>query len=190
LIIGVVIREAGGSLMQCAARFRYYDDDRDRMNLRPLLCWIFALFSATGAAIPKFEDYRTQDVLTGPAVVPVVSRPNQRTFKTRIVEEARLGVNFAGLYRIAEWGCGSSCVSIAVVNLQTGAVYYGPFKLLGYGTRRRYEGGEDELEYRGDSRLMVARGCPGDRDCGTYYFEWKGERFLRLRYVPAGPATP
>jgi hypothetical protein len=157
------------------------------MNHRPLFCWMFALFSAAGAGVPRFEEYRTQDMLKGPAALPVVSSPYQKTFKTRIAEEARLGVNFAGHFRIAEWGCGSSCVSIAVVNLQTGTVYDGPFKLLGYGTRRRYEGGEDELEYRVDSRLMVARGCPGDRDCGTYYFEWKGNRFLRLRYVPAGP---
>lgn len=157
------------------------------MRRNTFFCWTLAVFCAAGAAIPQFGEYRTRDVLKGPAAEPVVSSPYQITFKTRIVEEARLGVNFAGLYRIAEWGCGSSCVSIAVVNLQTGAVYDGPFKLLGYGTRRQYEGGEDELEYHDDSRLMIARGCPGDRDCGTYYFEWNGDRFLRLRYVPAGP---
>jgi hypothetical protein len=74
---------------------------------------------------------------------------------------------------------------MAIVDEQSGAVSNGPFEVLAYGGPRKYEGGEDGLEYRIDSRLLVARGCPEEENCGTYYYEWNGTRFLLLRKVPA-----
>ncbi len=156
------------------------------MTLQSCFLGLMALTGLAASGIPQFETYRVHDGMKGSPATPIIKTPYQRTFRTQITEEAKLGVNFAGHYRLAEWGCGSSCVSIAIINLQTGAVYDSPFRVLAYGTRRQYENGEEELEYRPESRLMIARGCPEDRNCGTYYFEWTGERFLRIRYVPAG----
>jgi hypothetical protein len=109
----------------------------------------------------------------------------QKHFKTQIVRQSKGPPNFAGIFRVAEWGCGSSCVSIAVINLRSGLVYDGPFVVLGYGEPHKYEGGDAELEYKTSSRLLVARGCPEDRNCGTYYFEWTGDHFRQLRQVLA-----
>jgi hypothetical protein len=45
-----------------------------------------------------------------------------RMYRTVLRQEISLGPNFAGHYRVAVWGCGSSCAMFAVVNLKTGRV--------------------------------------------------------------------
>ena len=141
-----------------------------------------------GAGILKFGDFQANEVFSGQSHAPILSTPLQRKFRSQIRVQAGPPPDFAGAFKIAHWGCGSSCVSIVVINLKTGMVYDGPFVILGYGPSLRYEGGDDELEYRASSRLLVVRGCPEDRNCGTYYYDWKGDHFERLRFAPAGTA--
>jgi hypothetical protein len=155
------------------------------MKLSVLICAM--VLSAAG--IPRFSDFPPDRKANGRPARIELSAPFQRKFRTRIQGESKLDPNFASHYRIAEWGCGSSCVSLAVIDLSTGAVYDGPIRTLGYGVRRRYEGGEKELEYTVSSRLMIARGCPDDTRCGTYYFDWVNNRFRQLRFVTAGPVV-
>lgn len=142
---------------------------------------------ALGAQIPTFDSFHTTEVFDGKPAKPLLRTPVQKRFATQIREQAMLPPNFAGHYKIIEWGCGSSCVSIAIVDLKTGRVYDGPFSILGYGTPYKYEGGDDELQYKVSSRLLIARGCPGDQNCGTYYYECKNDRLNQLRFVPHGP---
>jgi hypothetical protein len=89
-------------------------------------------------------------------------------------------------------------VQIAIVDDETGVVYEGPFgslpkALIGYGDALRYDrdaGGKpqwDELSYRLDSRLFIARGCPNDANCAAYFYEWTGSQFKLLRKFPATP---
>ena len=137
--------------------------------------------------IPAFRNYPSAAVFRGTRAPIILDSENQRKFRTRIVRASKRPPDFAGEFRIADWGCGTSCVSIAVINLSTGHVYDGPFSTLGYGSPRDYEGGDDWLDYRLASRLLIARGCPEDRDCGTYYYEWRGNGFALLRKVPAPP---
>jgi hypothetical protein len=110
-------------------------------------------------------------------------------FRTRIREGAAKGPNFAGYYSIAEWGCGSSCVSIAVVDAKNGNVYAGPFGILGYGSVLRYadvaESNYEPLSYNLSSRLLIVRGCPEDKNCASYFYEWKGSTFRLLRKIAA-----
>ena len=150
---------------------------------------ILAVLAATGlpaAQVPSFAEFPTVEPLTGRSATPVIRTEFQKEFRTQILRESRLPANFAGHYRIAEWGCGTACVSLAVINLRTGAVYDGPFHVLGYAVRRKYEGGEDELEYRLSSGLLIVRGRPEDQSCGAYYYAWRGDHFDRLRSAPAG----
>ena len=74
---------------------------------------------------------------------------------------------------------------MAIVDSRTGETFDGPFRLLGYDLARVYEGGEDQLEFRLDSRLIIARGCPEEKDCATYYYEWSDNRFKLIRKAPA-----
>lgn len=159
------------------------------MSLRSLSAGLIICAAAIAAVAqaPTFPEFATHEGLKGPPAKPVLRTRTQKTFATQIRRQAVSPPNFAGHYKVAEWGCGSSCVSIAVIDLATGNVYDGPFEILGYAIPYRYEGGSDELEYRATSRLMIARGCPDDKNCGTYYYEWEGGHFHRLRFVPHGP---
>ena len=33
------------------------------------------------------------------------------------------------------------------------------------------------LAYKLDSRLLIARGCPEEENCGSYFYEWTGTKF-------------
>jgi hypothetical protein len=123
-------------------------------------------------------------IFTGVLVDPKFATPGQRRFRTVIRDWARKGPNFAGHYAIAEWGCGTGCVQMAVVDLQSGDVYDGPFGVLprvslclGANTDEDNTG----TFYRRDSSLFIVRGCPNFANCGTFYYDWTGTQFKLLR---------
>jgi hypothetical protein len=113
---------------------------------------------------------------------PAFATAGQRMFRTVIQEAARRGANFAGHFALAEWGCGTGCVSVAVVDAASGVVYDGPFGRLPRGSI--YLGPPPDPELTGlffhiDSRLLIAAGCPNRENCGTYYYEWVGNQGKR-----------
>jgi hypothetical protein len=169
-----------------------------------ILWFMLALFAQTsptapsGEQLPTFGDFPALAGFTGVPARPALQTPGQRLFRTRISEAARNGPNFAGHYTIAEWGCGTSCVSVAVIDAETGSVQEGPFgrlpnALLAYGKALRYDRDSkgkyqnEELSYRLNSRLLIARGCPNDANCAAYFYEWTGTQFKLLRKVAATP---
>lgn len=135
---------------------------------------------------PSFGDFSSAGVFSGTPAAPRLQTPRDKRYRTQIREQARGPADFAGFYRIAKWGCGSECVSIAVIDLRTGSISDGPFNNLSYGAPYSYAGGSSGVEYRSSSRLLIARGCPGYRtgygNCGTYYYEWMGGRFHQIRF--------
>ena len=146
----------------------------------------------------SFDDFPAQAPFHGVTTSPVLRTAGQRLFRTQIRDAAKQGPNFAGHYTIAEWGCGTSCASVAVIDAETGAVYEGPFgalphAVLYYGKALRYDRnakGEyeyDDLSYSLKSRLLIARGCPNDANCAAYFYEWTGTQFKLLRKIPAAP---
>jgi len=85
-------------------------------------CFVGAKDLADESA-PKFDQYRSKaSPPRTPAKLDLRSNPIARMYRTAIRQEMRQGANFAGLYRVAIWGCGSSCSQFAVVNLKTGSV--------------------------------------------------------------------
>jgi len=67
------------------------------------------------------------------------------------------------------------------------------FRNLGW-DMRRYEdriASDDPkfqpLEYRLESRLLVARGCPEETACASYFWEWSGSEFKLIRKIPSVP---
>ncbi len=137
---------------------------------------------------PSFSEYPVSAIFKGKPVAPRLVQPGDRLFRSRILEGAAAGPNFAGHFSIAEWGCGTACVSIAIVDAETGRVYPGLFVILGYGRARKYadvdEGRYAPLSYVLSSRLLIARGCPEDENCASYFYEWSRSRFKMLRKVP------
>jgi hypothetical protein len=97
------------------------------------------------------------------------------------------GANFAGLYRVAIWGCGSSCSQFAVVNLKTGSV------ITAQGVENvshvdfaaddflpKANSGTVSFRFRKDSRLLVIVGAINEDDSteGAYYYVLKGDKLI------------
>jgi len=161
-----------------------------------LLLPLATIVRAQKNALPAFEQFRVAETLTGKPAPPKITGKH-RSYRTRIREGAAKGPNFAGHYTIATWGCGTSCVSIAIIDAKDGSVYDGPFGFLGYGMplkyERRYSSMSDRFEplsFRIDSRLLAVRGCPQHENCASYFYEWDDSRFKLIRKIPAVEVKP
>jgi hypothetical protein len=156
----------------------------------------FALLACVGALAQvnekepvwalKFTDFAVTETFHGKPAKPILVTTNQRMYRAMIREGAAKGPNFAGHYTIAEWGCGSGCMSVAVVDAVSGKVFTGPFKILSM-PMAESEGDHDYqgAVYQLKSRLFIADGCPEEAKCGTYYYEWNHDKFKQLRFDPA-----
>jgi hypothetical protein len=140
--------------------------------------------------VPRFEDFPVTETWNGIAAPVKLATPSDRMFRTRLTGASKQPPNVAGHYRFAIWGCGSECISGALVDLQTGRVFSPP---LATSTARfsvcqnAYE--NSGVEYRVDSRLVIVR-------CGlnyserlqknvpdTYYFLWQQNSFRQLLQI-------
>ncbi len=140
----------------------------------------------------QFEDFPVHEIYHGRPASPVF--PKHFGFYTKVREAARKGPNFAGHYTIAEWGCGSGCQSFVVVDAISGTLYYSaPFEDLDLPSVS-YGG----VEYRLDSSLFIADGCPEHvtpketvyEPCSISYYEFKDRQFHLLARIekPLAPA--
>ncbi len=138
-------------------------------------------FSADGAieekSAPSFEAYRVAKVFTGTPRPVKLTTSEARMFRTRLRESAKQGVNFAGHYVVAIWGCGSGCASFAFIDAKTGKVYFPPLSLVGVPIGQDL----DPLLFRKDSRLFRIVGSRNDQGLGTYFYEWRNNRFRLVR---------
>jgi hypothetical protein len=146
--------------------------------------------------------YSVTDIFKGTPAPPLLSKPEEQGFRTVIrdgvskgygvfqgaVENERPGPNFAGHYIVIQWGCGTDCEEMAIVDAQTGRIYQPPF------------GGKSPSvyfsvpirtflrrpEFHLNSRLMIVPdACPqGQSDCATYYFVFENSRFRPIVAVP------
>jgi hypothetical protein len=165
------------------------------MRLIPLallLSLVPAIYSQS-PPIPSFAQFPAAPIFKGKPALPVLKTPNQRRFRTMIREGAAKGPNFAGHYTIADWGCGAGCVSIAVIEAKDGAVYDGPFQVLSW-AMYKYEGQYPSntpefvpLDFHTESRLLIARGCPEEDNCASYFYEWVSPKFKLIRKMEATP---
>lgn len=128
----------------------------------------------TAATKPKAPDFAAYAVAPyrGPIGLPDFrGRDRQHaSYRTRIMAGAKAGPNFAGHLALVPIGCGSSCVFVPVVDVQTGRVLDSPL------------GGEDmlslDMKYQIDSRLIAARYISNER-CKFEEIVWTGSAFQR-----------
>jgi hypothetical protein len=142
---------------------------------------------SVSAQAPRFSDYAaTVQPLKAKSVDFKNSPRMAKTFKTRLTNEFRKGINFAGRFILVAWGCGTGCRDGAIIDGDTGRViipkeigavsdWYGP-------PAEDF----DMFTFQKDSRLLVVRGFPGyaGKKAGTYYLEWRGTRFRLLEFIP------
>ena len=155
-------------------------------------CRTVTAFDLADRKAPTFGAYRVAvpKTLDAPKLDLKSSRTARR-YRTLLRQEISQGPNFAGYYRVAIWGCGSSCAMFVVVNSKTGRViapegFYATiapflFDVDGQKVFPESESGEALFGFRKDSRLLVVLGDLDDgkdRE-GAFYFVLEGER-LRL----------
>lgn len=159
-----------------------------------IVACIFAAAVHSQGRPPRFIDYPATIETARARTIDFAGNPEARMFRTRLREALRQGVNFAGRYIIATWGCGTGCISGAIIDGRTGKVHW-PEELAAFGvgyTNAEYP--DKPLEFQKDSRLMILRGIPGmdeakdpnaaDRPSGDYYYEWKNGQLTQVRFDP------
>jgi hypothetical protein len=139
---------------------------------------------------PTFARYLVRERYSGPLAAPDVKRhPRSRLFRTMIREGAKRGPNFAGHYTLTFWGCGSGCVSVAIVDARSGKVFH-PRNLreidnynVAYEELVALHG--DLINFRLDSKLLIVIGGINEDTAlrGISYFLWENERLRRIRFV-------
>lgn len=134
---------------------------------------------------PKFEDHPAAAWNGRKKALNLNSHPNARTFRTRLREAWSGDVNFAGNFIFTYWGCGTNCLSGAIIDAKTGRVYF-PDELQGMGVGLPGTDFEREpFELRKDSSLFIFYGASGEEaDPGTRWLLWDGAKFIKLAERP------
>jgi len=140
--------------------------------------WLVAQPARGQAGRPAFAAYSVADRYRGPRVAPRLRAGTAAWhFRTRIREAATQPPNFAGHYVLATWGCGAECVSYAIIDARTGAVYFDQRTVCCWGTAV-----PDDFEpVRGQltSRLLVCTGLLNEQGLNTaHYYTFNGGRLV------------
>jgi hypothetical protein len=158
-----------------------------------MLLWLFWLFGQPAnlqPSLPQFDQFSVNETFSGKPAPPILATKRDRTYRTMIREGASKGPDFAGHFTIALWGCGAGCVTGALVDAKTGKVSDLPFSVLSFAEALKFPDGSDTnsgdfepLVYQRHSRLLVVRGCPEEKNCAAYYYEWTPGEFHLLRKI-------
>jgi len=103
-----------------------------------------------------FRRYAVSGVFEGRPVPPLLRSHDALMFRTRLRQAAAGGVNFAGKYELALWGCGTGCVEGAIVSARDGQVMFLPFITT---WNREVSSG---IRYRRNSRAIHFVGSRGE----------------------------
>jgi len=104
---------------------------------------------------PKFTDHPVQagDVyLRYPAPVDFSGQTEAWAYRSFIRTSVARGVNYAGHYVVAEWGCGTNCQDHAIIDAKTG-------KIVMMGLKSNFS-----IDYRKDSTLLIVDSHGGDKE--------------------------
>lgn len=126
---------------------------------------LIAALALSVAADSEFDAYPPEPRLTTAPAAPRLRTRQARRYRTVLREEAALGPNFNGHYRLAHWGCGTNCVEWAVIDLLSGEVWMAPRPLLSCAGSVSPDPGEpqDWFDARVTSSLLYVHSCRDDR---------------------------
>ena len=135
--------------------------------------------------LPQFSDYAINERYIGRNASIVLKSRDERMFRTKLREAAREKPNFAGHYIVTIWGCGTGCISGAVIDAKTGRISLFPFTVCcGDGSEDNHYG---DVEFRQDSKLIIFSGARNEKegDEGRHFYVFKDRRFKWLNSVKA-----
>lgn len=130
------------------------------------------------AKTPAFTDHPVAYVYSGKPAKVILRSEADRAFRSRIRYASKEPANFAGSYSLAIWGCGTTCLMAAAVELKTGNIVFFPGSITGW------SGEGDSLEFNLNSRLLIASGYINEEgEHGKHYYEINGTSFTHLKTV-------
>jgi hypothetical protein len=159
------------------------------------------------AALPRFEEYPVAEIFTGVPAAPKLVTRQAQSYAQQIRDGVAYGYgvlrdgkeqkapNFAGNLIVIQWACGAPCLRMAIVNAQSGDVYYPPISINGLGAHSfdlpllmigDSVPQNPEVHFRLSSRLMIVRATPnqsGRHPSYTYFFLWRQDRWILLKKV-------
>jgi hypothetical protein len=177
-----------------------------KVSLCVLACLlaVSALAQQSSNRALRFEDYGVSRIFRGIPARRLIETPLHRTYSTRIRQgvtkgwgvfrdgKEQAGPNFAGHYFIIQWGCGSGCLMMVVVDAVTGRVYNPPLAFGNEGNQRiglpMFGFSPAPLKFRLTSRLFTMDACPEQptkfhAPCFSYYYLWQDNEWHLLRRV-------
>jgi hypothetical protein len=146
---------------------------------------------------PRFEHYPAKRYYGPNAASDLRSNSRSWEFRSRLKAWAREKPNFAGHFILAEWGCGTDCTELAIINAKTGKIYHPTGMTYNAAVNIHSDllnltdkktdvwHGSGAIHYRADSRLLIVIGMPEERagDRGISYYLWKEDHLERIRFV-------
>jgi hypothetical protein len=131
------------------------------------------------ALIPSFSFYPAP--LYNGRNAPVVLSRETSTYRTRLIEASHSAPNFAGRFVLTAWGCGTSCLMGAVIDVSTGHATMLPFTVCcSNPASEQFRA----INFRLDSRLIAFAGMRNEEEpMGTHYYEFDGHNFKFIKTV-------
>lgn len=149
-----------------------------------------AIAALAQAKVPVFSQFPSKVEKARIKSIDFKKNPDARTYRTRLTHALDRGVNFAGHYIIAGWGCGTGCTNAAVIDTFTGQIYW-PDEFFNVDATYGNEYSDIQIDFKKDSRLIIIHGRPGTKEergstapSGDHYFEWKNNKFRYITVVP------
>ena len=183
-------RTAGRSFLFLKRKVR-----QSRLMQKPLVLLFLLVFSLAAfgqkGKPPAFGQYPAKVEKVRAKTIDFSHSPGAGTFRTRLREALAEGVNFAGHFVVAGWGCGTGCISGGIIDARDGRVYF-PKQFNDIAVWYNDSGyTEKPISYRKNSRMFVVSGISGDQEdrpgeeslWGDYYYEWKNNSLKLVRFV-------
>lgn len=125
---------------------------------------------------PRFQDYVSAPLYEGPRARVQLRTPFAQRFRSELLDTESEAINFAGEYVVSVWGCGTDCLSGAVVSARTG-------KVIPLPTLCCWEGNEEEqLIFFPNSRLLVLSGIVQQGgEYGSHFYDITTQGLTRIR---------
>ncbi|SEE40833.1 hypothetical protein SAMN05519104_6023 [Rhizobiales bacterium GAS188] len=139
---------------------------------RPIEAAIGAL--APSASLPQYRDYPVARTYHG-ANAPVALTKQTMQFQTRLRVAAKEEPNFAGNYVLEYWGCGTTCLMGAVIDVATGEITWLPFTIC---CAMSVDPGFQAINFKPNSRLVVFAGLRNEQQpMGAHFYWFDGREF-------------
>ncbi|HQZ26066.1 MAG TPA: hypothetical protein PLD18_12270 [Flavobacterium sp.] len=161
----------------------------NKARLIVLLCIAFSAI-CMAQKLPNYSQFPAKVEKKTAKKVNLASHPEAKMYRTNLRNAlANSEVNFAGKYILTYWGCGTGCRQGALIDAQTGNVFF-PVELQGVSAGGIELGNHEMMEYKKNSNLLIIYGYAGsgfesenNNQHGIYCYQWKGKAFKLVKFI-------